>query len=126
MDYITNGRKAIMSNLNTLRAIPTARPAWMVFGPSATDRLVGALREAISRRDGYCTAYADACAWLARANRSRAEYRRANQRDAMRAINAARAAIRARAKAVVVARAALVAAGMTLDQIAVLAPGGEA
>ncbi len=113
-------------NANPLRSISTFTPAGRVFGPSATDRLIGDLRTALDRRDGYCTAYADARAWLSRANRSRTEYRRANQRDAMRAINLARAAIRARAKAVVVARAALVAAGMTPEQIAVLAPGGEA
>lgn len=115
-----------MSFANPLRSTPTFCPAGMVFGPSPMDRLIADLRAALDRRDGYCTAYADARTWLSRANRNRAEYRRANQRDAMRAINAARAAIRARAKAVVVARAALVAAGMTLEQIAVVALGGEA
>jgi len=113
-------------NANTLRAIPTFRPAGLVFGPSATDRLVGALREAIGQRDGYCTAYADACAKLAWANRTKAAGRRVNQGIAMRAINVARATIRARIKAVVVARTALLAAGMTLAEIAVVAPGGEA
>ena len=113
-------------NTNTLRAIPTFRPAALVFGPSAMDRLIGDLRVALDRRDGYSPAYAQACAKLAWANGSRAEYRRANQRDAMRAINVARAAIRARAKAVVIARAALLTAGMTLEQIAIQAPGGEA
>ncbi len=50
---------------NPLRSISTFRPVDLVFGPSATDRLVGVLREAIGQRDGYCTAYADACATLA-------------------------------------------------------------
>ena len=113
-------------NANTLRAIPTFRPAGLVFGPSATDRLVGVLREAIGQRDGYCTAYADACAKLAWANRTKAAGRRVNQGIAMRAINVARATIRARVKAVVAARAALLATGMTLAEIAAWAPGGEA
>ena len=52
--------------------------------------------------------------------------RRANRATAFRAINVARAAVCARAKAVVTARAALIAAGMTLAQIAVVVPGGEA
>lgn len=111
---------------NTLRSIPTFRPSAGFFGPSATDHLVGALRKAIGRRDGYCTAYADACAKLAWANRTKAAGRRINQGNAMRAINVARATIRARIKAVVVARAALLAAGMTLAEIVRLAPGGEA
>ena len=111
---------------NTLRAIPTFRPAGRVFGPSTTDHLVGVLRKAIAQRDGYCTAYADACAKLAWANRTKAAGRRINQGSAMRAINTARAAIRARIKAVVVARAALLAAGMTLAEIVAWAPGGEA
>ncbi len=55
---------------NPLRSISTFRPVDLVFGPSATDRLVGVLREAIGQRDGYCTAYADACATLA-CNRGR-------------------------------------------------------
>ena len=113
-------------NANTLRAVPTFRPAWMVLGPSPMDRLVGNLREAISRRDGYCTAYADARAKLAWANRTKPQYRRVNQALAMRAINAARVAVRARVKAVVVARAVLLAAGMALMEIAAVAPGGEA
>ena len=111
---------------NTLRAIPIFRPAGLVFGPSATDRQVGALREAIGQRDGYCTAYADACAKLAWANRTKAAGRRVNQGIAMRAINVARATIRARIKAVVVARAALLATGIMLAEIAAWAPGGEA
>ncbi len=115
-----------MHNANTLRVIPTFRPAGMTFGPSPMDRLVGNLRAALDQRDGYCPAYAQACAKLSWANRTKSEHRRANQATAFRAINAARAAARARAKAVVAARAALVAAGMTLEQIAVLAPGGEA
>jgi len=63
---------------------------------------------------------------LAWANRTKSEHRRANQAAAFRAINATRAAARASAKAVVAARAALVDAVMTLQQIAVVAPGGEA
>ena len=115
-----------MHNTNPLRSTPTFTPAWRVLGPFPMDRLIGDLRVALDRRDGYSPAYAQACAKLARANASRAEYRRANQRDAMRDINVARAAIRARVKAVEVARAALLDAGMTLEQIAVVAPGGEA
>ncbi len=115
-----------MHNATTLRAIPTFRPAGMAFGPSPMDRLVGNLRVALDARDGYCPAYAQACAKLSWANRTKSEHRRANQAAAFRAINTARAAVRARAKAVVAARAALVAAGTTLEQIAVLAPGGEA
>ncbi len=115
-----------MFNANTLRSIPTARPAWMAFGPSPMDRLVGDLRRALDARDGYCPSYAQACAKLAWANRTKSEHRRANQAAAFRAINVARAAVRARAKAVVAARAALVTAGMTLEQIAAVAPGGEA
>lgn len=115
-----------MHNANTLRVIPTFRPAGMAFGPSPMDRLVGSLRAAIDQRDGYCPAYAQACAKLAWANRTKPEHRRANQATAFRAINAARAVARARAKAVVAARAAPAAAGMTLEQIAVLAPGGKA
>ncbi len=115
-----------MSFATPLRAVPTFRPAGMAFGPSPMDRLIGDLRVALDRRDGYCPAYAQACAKLSWANRTKSEHRRANQAAAFRAINTARAAIRARAKAVVAARAALVAAGMMLQQIAVLAPGGEA
>ncbi len=113
-------------NTNTLRAIPTFTPAWRVFGPSPMDRLIGDLRVALDQRDGYCTAYADARALLSRANRSRIEYRRANQRDAFRALNAARAVIRARAKAVIAARNALLAAGMTPEAIAAACPSREA
>ena len=111
---------------NTLRAIPTARPAWMAFGPSPMDRLVGILRVALDARDGYCPAYAQACAKLAWANRTKSQHRRANQAAAFQAINVARAAVRARAKAVVAARAALLAAGMTLADIAAAAPSREA
>jgi len=111
---------------NPLRSVPAFRVPGLVFGPSATDRLVGALREAIGQRDGYCTAYADACAKLAWANRTKVAGRRVNQGIAMRAINFARATIRARIKAVVVARAALLAAGMTPAEIATCAPSGEA
>ncbi len=113
-------------NSNTLRAIPTFLPAGRVLGPSPMDRLVGNLRVALDARDGYCPVYAQACAKLAWANRTKSEHRRANQAAAFWAINVARAAVRARAKAVVTARAVLVAAGMTLEQIAVVAPGGEA
>ena len=113
-------------NANTLRAISTFRPAWMVFAPSGTDRLVGELREAISRRDSYCTAYADACAKLVWANRTRPEYHCADEALAIRKINAARATIRARAKAVVAARTALLAADMAPEQIATQGPGSEA
>ncbi len=113
-------------NANPLRAVPSFRSAGVAFGPSPMDRLIGNLRTALDQRDGYCPAYAQACAKLAWANRTKSEHRRANQAAAFRAINVARAAARARAKAVAAARAALVAAGMTLEQIAVVAPGGEA
>jgi len=113
-------------NGTTLRAIPTLRPAALVFGPSATDRLIGDLRRGLDSRSGYAEIYAAACAKLGQANRTKPQWRRANQAGALRQINAVRAAMRANAKAIVAARAALVAAGMTLQQIAVLAPGGEA
>jgi hypothetical protein len=115
-----------MSFATSLRAVPFFRAPGMTFGPSPMDRLVGNLRAALDQRDGYCPAYAQACAKLAWANRTKSEHRRANQATAFRAINTARTAARARAKAVVAARAALVAAGMALEQIAVVAPGGEA
>ncbi len=113
-------------NANTLRAISTLRPAALVFGPSATDRLIGDLRRALDGRPGYAEMYAAACTKLGQANRTKPQWRRANQAGALRQINAVRAAVRANAKAIAVARVALVAAGMTLQQIAVVAPGGEA
>ncbi len=88
-------------NANPLRAVPAFRAPGMAFGPSPMDRLVGNLRAALDQRDGYCPAYAQACAKLAWANRTKSEHRRANQATAFRAINAARAAARACAKAVV-------------------------
>lgn len=63
---------------NTLRAIPIFRPAWMVFGPSATDHLIGDLRRALSSRSGYAEMYAAACAKLGQANRIKPQWRRAN------------------------------------------------
>ena len=111
---------------NTLRSIPTFRSARLVFVPSATDRLIGDLRRALDARPGYAEMYADACAKLGQANRTKPQWRRANQADAMRYLNAVRVAIRANAKAIVAARAALVAAGMTLDAIAAACPAWEA
>lgn len=114
----------VLYDSNTLRAIPTFRPVSMAFGPSPMDRMIGNLRVAIDARDGYCSAYAQACAKLAWANSTKSEHRRANQDAAFRAINVARAAIRARA--VEVARAALLPAGMTPEAIAAAYPSREA
>lgn len=108
------------------RPIPSFRSAGMVFGPSPMDRLVGNLRAALDQRDGYCPAYAQACAKLAWANHTSSENRRANQVAAFRAINIARAAARARERTVVATRAALISAGMTLEQIAAVVSNGEA
>ena len=113
-------------NTNVLRSIPTFRPAGLVFGPSATDRLIGDLRRALAARPGYADAYAAACAKLGQANRTKPQWRRANQADALRHLNAVRAAIRANAKAIAAARTALVAAGMTLDAINAACPAWEA
>jgi hypothetical protein len=113
-------------NGNTLRAIPTFRPAALVFGPSATDRLIGDLRWALDSRVGYAEMYAAACAKLGQANRTKLQWRRANQADALRHLNAVRAAVRANAKAIVAARTALLALGMMADAIAAAAPGWEA
>lgn len=113
-------------NGNTLRAIPTFRPAALVFGSSATDRLIGDLRRALDSRPGYAEMYAAACAKLGQANRTKLQWRRANQADALRQINAVCAAVRANAKAIVAARTALLAAGMTLAEIAAAAPAWEA
>ncbi len=56
-------------NANPLRAVSTLIPASRAFGPSPMDRLIGTLRVALDARDGYCPAYAQACAKLAWANR---------------------------------------------------------
>lgn len=113
-------------NTNTIRSISTFRPVWMVFGPSATDCLIGNLRRALDSRPGYAEMYAVARAKLGQANRTKPQWRRANQADALRHINAVRAAIRANAKAIAAARTALLAAGMTLDAINAACPAWEA
>jgi hypothetical protein len=66
-------------NANTLRAISTLRPVALVFGPSATDRLIGDLRRALDGRPGYTEMYAAACAKLGQANRTKPQWRRTNQ-----------------------------------------------
>jgi len=116
----------VSHNANTLRAISTLRRAALVFGPSATDRLIGDLRRALDGRPGYAEMYAAACAKLGQANRTKPQWHRANQAGALRQINAVRAAMRANAKAIAAARAALLAAGMTLAEIAAAAPAWEA
>ena len=113
-------------NTNTLRSIPTYRPAGVVFGPSATDRLIGDLRRALDSRPGYADMYVAARAKLGQANRTKPQWRRANQADALRHLNVVRAAIRANAKAIVAARTALLDAGMTLDAINAACPAWEA
>lgn len=115
-----------MSFANPLRVIPTFRPAALVFGSSTTDRLIGDLRRALGSRSGYASMYAAACAKLGQANRTKPQWRRADQADALRQINAVRAAVRANAKAIAAARTALLAAGMTLAEVVAWAPGGEA
>ncbi len=110
---------------NTLRSIPTFRPVGMVFGPSATDRLIGNLRVALDGRPGYARTYAAACAKLGQANRTKPQWRRSNQADALRYLNAVCAAIRANAKAIAAARAGLLAAGMTMDAINAACPAWE-
>lgn len=113
-------------NANPLRSIPTFTPAWRVFGPSPMDRLIGNLRAALDGRPGYANLYVVARAKLGQANRTKPQWRRANQRDALRYLNAVRAAVRANAKAIVAARAALLDAGMTLDAINAACPAWEA
>ena len=113
-------------NTSTLRSIPTFRSAALVFGPSTTDRLLGDLRRALDSRPGYAEMYAAACAKLGQANRTKLQWRRANQADALRRLNGVRAAIRANAKAIAAARTALLDAGMTLDAINVACPAWEA
>ena len=112
-------------NTNTLRSILTFRPAGMVFGPSATDRLIGDLRRALDSRPGYADMYAAARAKLGQANRTKPQWRRANQADALRHLNVVRAAIRANAKAIAAARTVLLDPGMTLDAINAACPAWE-
>ena len=102
-------------NANTLRAIPTFRPAGQVFGPSAVDRALGDYRAARDQVPGYDARVLAARVALGRANRTRPENRRQAQSAAFRALNAARAALRRAIAACVVAGAALLALGGALE-----------
>ena len=100
------------ANVNPLRSLPLLRPASAIARPSATDLRVGELRRALYAVEGWVRAYAAARADLGRANRSILQYRRANQADAMRALNQVRAAMRANLRTITQNEVALLAAGV--------------
>ena len=111
--YQTRNPKAVH---NPLRSLPLFRPASAVFGPSETDRMIGALRQALYASAGWEQSFAKARAGLGRANRSAPQWRRANQRDAMRVLNATRAAMRANLRTIAALEAKLLALAVPADR----------
>ena len=97
---------------NPLRSLPLLRPASVIARSTENDLRIGELRRALYAVDGWARAYAAARADLGRANRSIPQYRRANQADAMRALNQVRAAMRANLRTIAQNEVALLAAGV--------------
>ena len=111
--YQTRNPKAVH---NPLRSLPLFRPASAVFGPSATDKLVGELRNALWTVAGWERAYDKARATLGAANRHNIAWRRLSQRDAMRALNKVRAAMRANLRTIAKLEADLLALAVPADR----------
>ena len=97
---------------NPLRSLPLFCPAAAVVRSTETDRLIGALRSALYAVDGWKQSYGAARAALGQANRSTLQFRRANQRDAMRKLNAVRGAMRANLRLIATTEITLLAAGI--------------
>ena len=104
---------------NPLRSIPLFRPASILSRPSETDEMVGALRRALYAVAGLQRAYAAARAALGRANGSTREYRRLNQADAMRKLNAVRKQMRANYRLIADSEAELLAKGVSSSEWAI-------
>jgi len=111
--YQTRNPKAVH---NPLRSMPLFKPLSSVFGPSATDRMVGDLRNAYYALQGWQQSYTKACKALGQANKSAPQWRRANQRDAMRALNRVRTAMRANLRTIATLEADLLAMAVPSDR----------
>ena len=99
------------------RQIPLFRPMASVFGPSATDCLIGDYRRARDAVEGFKMLDAEARANLGRANSHNPKWRRKSQADAMSALNRLRAGMRANYRALAVAASALLALGVELGAL---------
>ncbi len=105
MRYV--GSRNPRAEYNPLRSIPLFRSPVRVFGPTARDRLVGAVRQTAQLNEGWAREYAKVRAALGKANRVPVENRRHCQAHAMRQLNAIRAAMKANLRATARAQAAL-------------------
>lgn len=99
------------------RQLPLFQSPGRIFGPSPTDHLIGDYRQARNAVPGWKTMHAAACAKLGQVNGHNPKWRRLNQRDAFRAINAIRAKMRANYRALETASAALLALGVSLESL---------
>lgn len=106
-----------LSGRSPQRQLPLFKDAGAVFGMSKADRLAQTLEIARQDRQRILSMYEAAKATLGRANATVATYRAADKATAFRRINLLRASLRANARAIDAAKAALLALGVSLGDL---------
>lgn len=117
MAYSTPQAHTSRSSRSPQRQLPLFQAAGVVFGSSATDRLIGDYRRARDAVAGWKRMDAAARAKLGQVNSHDPKWRRQSQADAMRALNQVRAGMRANYRALDAAKAALMVLGVSWELV---------